>query len=149
MSNLEKPRFRLDTISFLACGSWLIALGLYFIFLRPALLPEDLRYMGASARDMQDILPGLQRWARHVFTVMGGFIAASGLLTLHVALHPGGARKNAPKVLAAAGALTVGIMSVTNFQINSDFKWLLLVPAVIWAFGLLAGFFSGRTVPYK
>ena len=26
----------------IACGLWLTALGLYFIFIRPALLPEDL-----------------------------------------------------------------------------------------------------------
>jgi hypothetical protein len=28
------------------CGVWLIGLGLYFIFLRPPLLPEDPRYIG-------------------------------------------------------------------------------------------------------
>ena len=28
---------------FLVCGLWLVALGLYFVFLRPALLPEDPR----------------------------------------------------------------------------------------------------------
>lgn len=31
-----------------ACGVWHIGLGLYFIFLRPALLPEDLRYIGVN-----------------------------------------------------------------------------------------------------
>lgn len=150
MHALQKRRSRLYTISFLACGIWLIALGLYFIFLRPALLPEDLRYMGASARDMQDIVPGLQRWTHHVFTVMGGFIAASGLLAITVALHSGGGTTNSAQiVLALAGVLTVGLMSVTNFQINSDFKWLLLVPALIWAFGLLANLRlrSGNGVP--
>lgn len=106
--------------------------------------------MGASARDMQDIVPGLQRWTHHVFTVMGGFIAASGLLAITVALHSGGGTTNSAQiVLALAGVLTVGLMSVTNFQINSDFKWLLLVPALIWAFGLLANLRlrSGNGVP--
>ncbi len=28
------------------CGVALIGIGLYFIFLRPALLPEDARYIG-------------------------------------------------------------------------------------------------------
>ena len=32
---------------FITCGLWLIALGLYFLFLRPALLPEDPKYIGS------------------------------------------------------------------------------------------------------
>jgi len=31
-----------------SCGVWQIGLALYFIFLRPALLPEDVRYMGST-----------------------------------------------------------------------------------------------------
>ena len=27
------------------CGVWLVGLGLYFVFLRPALLPEDIRFI--------------------------------------------------------------------------------------------------------
>jgi hypothetical protein len=42
---------------FVDCGIWLIGLGLYFAALRPALLPEDLRYIGASAQDIDR--PGL------------------------------------------------------------------------------------------
>ena len=38
--------------------------------------------------------------------------------------------------MALAGALTVGLISATNFALQSDFKWLLLVPAVIWLVGL-------------
>ncbi len=33
---------------FVACGLWLVGLGAYFLLMRPALLPEDLRYIGAS-----------------------------------------------------------------------------------------------------
>jgi len=43
----------------IACGIWLIGLGLYFMFLRPALLPEDLRYMETSPRGIQSAIPGL------------------------------------------------------------------------------------------
>ncbi len=108
------------------------------MFIRPALLPEDLRYMQVSARDLQDIVPGLQRWTQRVFMVMGGFMAASGLLTIKVALHSDAVRtKFSQAVLAIAGVLTVGLMSVTNFQLNSDFKWVLLIPPLVWLFGLL------------
>ena len=53
------------------CGIWLIALGLYFIVLRPPLLPEDPRFMGA-----------------------------------------------------------------TNFALHSDFRWVLLLPTLVWLAGL-------------
>ena len=43
---------------FIACGIWLIGLGLYFMLLRPPLLPEDLRYMGTSAGEIQSPMPG-------------------------------------------------------------------------------------------
>ncbi len=33
---------------FFVCGLWLVALGTYFLFLRPALLPEDPRYIGRT-----------------------------------------------------------------------------------------------------
>ena len=139
---MQKTPSRLYTISFLLCGIWLVGLGLYFMFIRPTLLPEDLRYMQVSARDLQDIVPGLQQWTQRVFTVMGGFMAASGLLTIKVALHSYAVRtRSSQVVLAIAGVLTVGLMSVTNFQLNSDFKWLLLIPPLFWAFGLLVNAF--------
>ncbi len=37
---------------FVACGVWLVGLGVYFIFVRPALLPEDLRYAGTSTAEL-------------------------------------------------------------------------------------------------
>ncbi len=38
--------------------------------------------------------------------------------------------------LAVAGAVSVGLMSATNFLLNSDFRWLLLLPALLWLLGL-------------
>src|ERR1041384_4606206 len=55
---------------FIGCGIWLIALGLYIALARPALLPEDLRYMGANAQDIQAAAPGIIGWLQRVFTVM-------------------------------------------------------------------------------
>ena len=56
---------------FLVCGLWLVALGLYFVFLRPALLPEDPRYIGGSLEAIRAAVPGLEYWLGHVFKVMG------------------------------------------------------------------------------
>ena len=123
---------------FAACGIWLIGLGLYFMFLRPALLPEDLRYMGTSPAEVQSAMPGLERWVRRVFTVMGGFMTGAGVLTIFVAMNaPVFREKWTWIVLALAGLFTVGTMSLTNFQLNSDFKWLLLIPSFLWVIGLV------------
>ena len=40
--------------------------------------------------------------------------------------------------LGCAGPLTVAVMSWTNFVLDSDFKWLLLAPAVAWLLGLVS-----------
>jgi hypothetical protein len=60
-------------------------LGLYFVFIRPPLLSEDPRFIGASLDEIQSAIPGLLIWLRRVFWVMGGFMLASGLLTTYVA----------------------------------------------------------------
>ena len=65
-------------------GLILIGVGLYFIFLRPPLLPEDLRYIGASLAQVQNTLPGLQVWLSRVFGVLGGYMIATGLLTIYI-----------------------------------------------------------------
>ena len=122
---------------FVACGIWLIGLGVYFAVLRPPLLPEDPRYIGSSLTEIQAALPGLARWLSRVFAVMGGFMAAAGALTVFVAATAVPARTRATGwILALAGLLTVMLMSATNFAIGSDFKWVLLVPALLWIAGV-------------
>ena len=70
---------------FILCGIWLVTLGTYFVVLRPALLPEDPQYIGVSLEAMRLAVPGLERWLRHVFNVMGGFMIAAGVMTTLVA----------------------------------------------------------------
>lgn len=135
---IRKPRPSISMFLFIACGIWLIGLGLYFIFLRPSLLPEDLRYMETSVGDIQSAIPGLERWTNRVFTVMGGFMMGSGVLTILAAMNASAMREKRTWIfLMLAGLFTVGTMSLTNFQLNSDFKWLLLIPALLWIIGLV------------
>lgn len=70
---------------FILCGIWLVTLGTYFVVLRPALLPEDPQYIGVSLDAIRLAMPGLERWLRHVFNVMGGFMIAAGVMTTLVA----------------------------------------------------------------
>lgn len=129
---------RLSGKVFAACGLWMILLGIYFVLLRPALLPEDPRFMGTSIEALRTAAPGLERWLGHVFNVMGGFMVAAGTMTILVAWRF--LAERAPGTLlalAVAGASGVALMSATNFLLRSDFRWFLLVPVLLWLAGLV------------
>lgn len=123
---------------FVVCGLWLVALGAYFLFMRPALLPEDPRFIGSSLETMRSAVPGLERWLGHVFNVMGGFMVATGAMTVLVACRLLARRERGTlTALSVAGAAGVALMSATNFLLYSNFRWLLLLPALLWLAGLL------------
>ena len=113
-------------------------MGLYFIFLRPPLLPEDLRYMGSALQNINDNIPDLANWLQKVFWVMGGYIFTTGLLTVFISLTS--FRQRLPGafiIVALAGISSIGSMTVVNFMIGSDFKWLLLIFTLPWAIALI------------
>ena len=119
-------------------GICLLGMGCYFLLLRPPLLPEDARYMGTSLLALQAAAPGLLRWLQKVFWVMGGYMVATGLLTLHVAVSSFRSRRpGAFLVVALAGLSSIGWMTAVNFLLDSDFKWLLAVLMLPWVAALL------------
>ena len=129
---------------FFGCGIWLLGLGGYFMLVRPPLLPEDLRYLGSSATQVEALLPHVASWLRNVFTVMGGFIAGCGVLVVFVSMRLVPQCVHGTGIaLGITGLLTVATMSWINFALVSDFKWLLLVPALVWLAGLVA-YATGR-----
>ena len=136
--NVFSKNRHISTWMLIACGVWLVGLGLYFIVLRPALLPEDPRFMGTTLAQIRTSVPGLESWLKKVFTVMGGTMASAGVLIVFVATVAMQPRiKGTAWAIALSGALTVALMSATNFALYSDFKWLLLVPALVWLAGLV------------
>ena len=131
------------------CGLILIGMGLYFVLLRPALLPEDTRYIGTSLEEIRVAVPGLLDWLDKVFWVMGGYILTIGLLTLYVAITSFRTRaKGVSGIVALAGLASVGWMSVVNFVIDSDFKWLLLAFAALWGLALVLFWFERRNTDF-
>lgn len=132
-----KPMSR--SAKFLTVGGVILAgLGLYFVFLRPPLLPEDPRFMGATLAQIKAVLPGLPLWLTRVFWVMGGYMFAAGVLTCYLATTAYRTRAPGAAVVAAiSGASSIGLMVVVNFMIESDFKWLLLAFALPWFISLL------------
>jgi hypothetical protein len=119
------------------CGVWLIGLGLYFIFVRPALLPEDLRYMAIEPPGLRAAAPTLADWLAKVFAVMGGFMAGAGVLVAYFGWKVLPQRPHgAALALTLTGLMTLVLMSAINFALHSDFKWLLVLPPVVWFAGV-------------
>lgn len=119
-------------------GLLLVVMGIYFIFMRPPLLPEDLRYMKTTLPVIHDAVPGLSAWLQNLFWVMGGYIFTTGLLTIFIAFTLFRNRlQGAFSMVALAGISSIGLMTVVNFIIGSDFKWLLLVFMLPWVIALI------------
>jgi hypothetical protein len=128
---------RYSALMLALAGALLMALGLYFVFVRPPLLPEDLRFMGASLAAIEAAVPGLPIWLRRVFWVLGGYMFTTGLLTLYVANTSFRTRDSGVAALVAlAGLTSIGWMGLVNIMIDSDYKWLILAFALPWAIAL-------------
>jgi hypothetical protein len=75
--NVSKP-WTPSSIVLIVAGIALIGVGLYFILLRPALLPEDVRYLALPAAQLDILRPRLELWLTQVFRVMGGYVFGDG-----------------------------------------------------------------------
>jgi hypothetical protein len=119
------------------CGMILVGIGVYFIFARPAFLSEDARYTGASIAEIQAVAPNIAQWLGRVFWVLGGYIVATGILTIYLAVSSFQRRARGAGIAATlAGAASIGLMATVNVVIDSDFKWPLIGVAVLWATAL-------------
>jgi hypothetical protein len=125
--------------SFLTLGGFLLAgMGIYFIFLRPPLLPEDSNYIGLTSSAIQNSIPGLSVWLQKVFWVMGCYIFTAGLLTIYVAQTSFRIRtQGAFLMILIAGITSIGSMTIVNFILQSDFKWVLLAFTIPWIVSLI------------
>jgi hypothetical protein len=128
-----------------AAGAATIVIGIYFIFIRPPLLPEDLRYIGMCSEGLLAATPKLVRRLELVFTVLGGYIVGAGVLLTHLALGAFAGRKPYAFLVAAlGGGFTTGLMSVVNLVIDSDFKFVLFAITALWLGALICYVFKTR-----
>ena len=137
-----------SAILLVAAGVTLVGTGLYFLLLRPPLLPEDVRYLGLGLEQLAAVRPRLEAWLGHVFRVMGGYVLATGVLIVTLAAtsfraHRWGAGLGA----LIGGAASIGWMAVVNFMIDSDFKWSLLAMALLWAISMVLFWIEKRRQP--
>lgn len=132
------PRGRPGWIVVLAFGLLAVGTGLYFMALRPALLPEDLRFTGLH---QPEVAPALARWLRIVFRTWGGFVVGLGLMVVG---HGAAYLVNRPALsrigMAAGCVFAFASFVLSNIQLRSDFLWfiaLLFVGAVASAIVVL------------
>ena len=118
-------------------GLLLVAMGIYFVFLRPALLPEDFKYIGTTSTIVKENFPQLTVWLHKVFWVIGSYIFTTGLLTIYIALTSYRTRTHgAFSIILISGITSIGFMTIVNFNLNSDFKWMLLAFTFPWFIAL-------------
>ena len=125
--------------SILALGGFLlVAMSVYFVFIRPSLLQEDLVYMKTTSSIIQENIPQLSVWLQKVFWVMGGYIFTTGLLTIFIARTSFRLRTHgAFSIVAISGISSIGAMTIVNFTIASEFKWTLFAFGIPWVIALI------------
>ena len=128
-------------------GVLIMGMGAYFAILRPAFLPEDLRFIGTDATALM-AAPGIKSWLRLVFMVLGGYAFTTGLFTAHIAFTAIRSRRKMPVLLLAlAGLTSLGVMVTVNFVIWSEFRYLLASLSALWAIAVFLALPVGRLSP--
>jgi hypothetical protein len=106
-------------------GLLTVGTGVYFMTLRPALLPEDLRF---SDLDRAQIPMALLPWLQIVFRTWGGFIVGLGLCLLGQGASCSASRPGLASLGTSVGLLfAFGSFLVSNIQIRSEFLWFIAV----------------------
>ena len=106
-------------------GHSVAGIGIYFIFLRPPLLPEDLRFLALPTSQLDIIRPRLELWLAHVFIVLGGYAVATGVLTIALAVTSFRAHSRGAAIGALiGGAASIGLMDKSNEETQSG-SWKL------------------------
>jgi hypothetical protein len=104
----------LGTLGVLTLGT-----GLDFLLLRPAMLPEDLRFTGVNPAE----LPArMSEWLGIVFRTWGGFMAGFGVVLIGVAAFLFTARRALLHWATAIGVVVAfGRFLLSNLELRSDY----------------------------
>ena len=123
---MQTPEVRKDALSgAITCvlGVLTLGVGVYFLILRPALLPEDIRHTGI---DPNTLPPAFVDWLGIVFSTWGGFIAGFGITILGIGVFMLSGRAVWLYLGIAVGVLVAfGRFLLSNIIINSDSLWLI------------------------
>ncbi|MBA5846878.1 MULTISPECIES: hypothetical protein [Gordonia] len=112
-----------------ALGVFTLGIGVYFLFLRPFLLPEDIRHTGIDAATLP---VAFVDWLGIVFSTWGGFIAGFGIVLLGIGATLLSRRTLWLYLGTAAGVLVAfGRFVISNILIGSDFLWFIATMFVL------------------
>lgn len=124
---------RATSLLLLALGLLTLGTGVHFLFFRPAMLPEDVRFTGMEPGLLR---PEMLQWLRIVFQTWGGFLAGFGILIVSVASYLLTSRIAILKAGTSVAVLVAfGRFLASNVLINSDF---ILFVGVLFAAATLA-----------
>ena len=113
----------LSGILLLVLGLLTMGTAVFFLVLRPALLPEDIRHTGI---DPGTLPPAFLEWLGTVFRTWGGFIAGFGVLLLGIGGFLLSGRARCLYWATAIGAVVAfGRFLFSNILQDSDFLWFI------------------------
>ncbi|MBS4003802.1 MAG: hypothetical protein KGZ91_10545 [Afipia sp.] len=116
----------LSGILIFVLGVLTLGTAVYFLALRPPLLPEDIRYSGI---DIATLPPAFLVWLGVVFRSWGGFIAGFGIVLLGIGTFMLTGRTRWLSWATAAGVVVAfGRFVYGNLVLSSDFLWFIAVP---------------------
>ena len=116
-------RDALSGILLLLLGLLTMGTAVFFLVLRPALLPEDIRHTGI---DPGTLPPAFLEWLGTVFRTWGGFIAGFGVLLLGIGGFLLSGRARCLYWATAIGAVVAfGRFLFSNILLDSDFLWFI------------------------
>ena len=116
-------RDALSGILLLVLGLLTMGTAVFFLVLRPALLPEDIRHTGI---DPGTVPPAFLEWLGTVFRTWGGFIAGFGVLLLGIGGFLLSGRARCLYWATAIGAVVAfGRFLFSNILLDSDFLWFI------------------------
>lgn len=116
-------RDALSGILLLVLGLLTMGTAVFFLVLRRALLPEDIRHTGI---DPGTLPPAFLEWLGTVFRTWGGFIAGFGVLLLGIGGFLLSGRARCLYWATAIGAVVAfGRFLFSNILLDSDFLWFI------------------------
>jgi hypothetical protein len=120
---MSSGKFSLGGALVVALGILTLGTAIYFLALRPPLLPEDIRHTGVEPELLP---PAFLDWLAIVFTTWGGFIAGFGALLIGIGAFILTGRDRWLYWMTALGILVAfGRFLISNIILSSDFLWFI------------------------
>lgn len=133
---------RVSSAIFALIGFLTVGFGLFQIFFRSnfIFLPEDISFTGVNGGILLSSNPALFSWLTLVMRAWGVFILSTGLFIIFITLIPyrRGERWSWFAFLVS-GASSLPIFLLGNFIIKSDFLFVLVSIAILYALALFVG----------